>query len=115
MNPTDKASLSIVGVSLVLIILVGFFFQEKGIFGIQNSSSYLIVTISIEDNASGETNIVIYEDDGENKDHGSDEHEITNGSCHGCQRAHNCINQFCQFACHIAIGRLHILEKLRHS
>ena len=67
MNPTDKASLSIVGVSLVLIILVGFFFQEKGIFGIQNSPSYLIVTISIEDNASGETNIVIYEDDGENK------------------------------------------------
>ena len=67
MNPTDKASLSIVGVSLFLIIMVGFFFQEKGIFGIQNSTSYLIVTISIEEAVSGETNIVVYEDDGENK------------------------------------------------
>ena len=66
MNPTDKASLSIVGVSLFLIIMVGFFFQEKGIFGIQNSTSYLIVTISIEETVSGERNIVVYEDDGEN-------------------------------------------------
>ena len=67
MNPTDKASLAIVGVSLFLIIMVGFFFQEKGIFGIQSSTSYLIVTISIEEAVSGETNIVVYEDDGENK------------------------------------------------
>ena len=67
MNPTEKASLSIVGVSLGLILLVGFFFQEKGIFGIQNSPSYLIVTISIQNNASGEANVVVYEDDGENK------------------------------------------------
>tara|TARA_B100000427_G_scaffold232399_1_gene195498 strand:- start:1474 stop:1821 length:348 start_codon:yes stop_codon:yes gene_type:complete len=67
MNPTDRASLVIVGVSLVLIILVGFFFEEKGIFGTQNSPSYLIVTISIENNASGEANVVVYEDDGENK------------------------------------------------
>ena len=67
MNPTDKASLWIVGVSLLLIIMVGFFFEEKGVFGIQNSTSYLIVTISIEETLSGERNIVVYEDDGENK------------------------------------------------
>ena len=67
MNPTDKASLSIVGVSLFLIVMVGFFFEEKGIFGIQNSTRYLIVTISIENTVSGERNIVVYEDDGENK------------------------------------------------
>ena len=59
--------MSIVGVSLLLIVMVGFFFEEKGIFGIQNSTSYLIVTISIEETVSGERNIVVYEDDGENK------------------------------------------------
>ncbi len=65
MNPTDKASLSIVGVSLFLIILVGFFFQEKGIFGNQNFPDYLVVTITLENNLSGEKKILVLEDNGE--------------------------------------------------
>lgn len=65
MNPTDKASLSIVAVSLILILLVGFFLDEKGIFGDQNPPDYLIVTITIEDSPSGEKKILVLEDDGE--------------------------------------------------
>ena len=67
MNPTDRASLFIVGVSLFLVIAVGFFFQEQGIFGEQKPPSYLIVTISLEESISGKKKIVVYEDDGENK------------------------------------------------
>tara|TARA_B100000959_G_C14398741_1_gene385306 strand:- start:145 stop:492 length:348 start_codon:yes stop_codon:yes gene_type:complete len=66
MNPTDKASLFIVGISLSLIILVGFFFHEKGIFGSQEVPKYLIVTIRIEKTVSGDKKILVFEDDGEN-------------------------------------------------
>ena len=58
MNPTDRASLFIVGVSLFLIISVGFFFQEQGIFGEQKPPSYLIVTISLEESISGEKKLL---------------------------------------------------------
>jgi hypothetical protein len=65
MNPTDKASLFIVGISLSLILVVGVLFHEKGILGSQETSNYLIVTIRIENNVSGEKELLVFEDNGE--------------------------------------------------